>query len=184
MSRHCTSTLLLIVLLNLTACKVWYKPGADEEELRVDQQHCEDETQTLDGQVFIECMERLGWRYNHTPAPTGDSKNVSSAAVKNETAPETVLPDQTTPVTATEPQTSRPESPRTTESLDAPKEPARPKSIGSWYNVGADAGRLDDAKSECGQTTAGSATFTECMAGKGWRPIGIRISVEEPDDLD
>ncbi len=56
MSGHIAPILSLIVILNLTACKMSYKQGADDQELHADQQQCEDETDTSKGPVFIECI--------------------------------------------------------------------------------------------------------------------------------
>ena len=54
---------LLITLFPLTACTAWYKPGADDEELAIEQRRCEHETQASSGEPFIACMERAGWHH-------------------------------------------------------------------------------------------------------------------------
>lgn len=74
--------LLLMTLLPLTSCTAWYKPGADEEELAIEQQRCEHETQTSSGEKFIACMERAGWHH------TAFSASVTEPDIRSSNGPE------------------------------------------------------------------------------------------------
>jgi hypothetical protein len=65
MPKLLLSALALINLLVITACTAWYKPGADEEDLTMEQQRCEKETNASSGQAFIDCMEAAGWHHSN-----------------------------------------------------------------------------------------------------------------------
>jgi len=108
MSKLLPLTILLITLLSLVACKTWYKPGADEEVLTTDQQHCESDTRGS----------------------------------------------------------------------------TQPRQLGGWAQFGADTEQLEDAREQCGEADVSSESFNECMESKGWHQLRIRISVEEPGELD
>ena len=164
MTKH-VLRLLLITLVPLTGCTAWYKPGADEEELTAAQQRCEDETQMSSGQKFVQCMERAGWRYA-----------TFSASVA---APESESPAVTEPT---------PKSPEAAEAQsESPKvrnNPAQPRRVRGWYQLGENTERLQDAKADCHETGVGSKAYYACMQTKGWRPVSFRLSVEEPDPMD
>ncbi len=159
---------LFIALLPLAGCTAWYKPGADEEELTTARQRCEEETQVSSGQPFVECMERAGWRYATFSASTVE--------------PETESPSVTEPP---------PESPEATEATEAQTEspevtgkPIQPRRVGGWYQVGEEIEQLQDAKARCHENGVGSKAYYACMQTRGWRPLGFRISIEEPDPMD
>ncbi len=116
--------------------------------------------------------------------PAGDSANVRSMAAGNAEAPETVQQNQTTPVSTTGTETHHPEELRGMESPEAQDKADQPQRIGGWYRLASDAEPLQGAKSECDETGSDKATFIACMKDKGWRPISIRFSWQEPSDVD
>ena len=151
MSKLLPLTLLLITLLALTACKTWYKPGADEEVLAADQQHCESETRASTGRIFLECMKRAGWHHTDMSAAGSDSEPVAPPVVEVETDT---------------------------------RGSTQPRQLGGWVQFGADTEQLEDAREQCGEADVSSESFNECMQRKGWHQLRIRISVEEPGELD
>lgn len=162
-----------VVLFSLASCKTWYKPGADEESLSVDQQRCEQETGESSGEHYMDCLKRAGWGYHDTSAASEDSGPDSSSRAPLAT-PE-VQQDQASPV----------DMPSAGES-GAPPVVSNAGSQGTagWIQFGEDTVQLESAKAQCDATGAGSEAFKKCMQGKGWRPIRFRITVEEPGELD
>ena len=142
----------------MNACTAWYKPGADEEELTMAQQYCEDETGMWIGQKFIECMERTGWHHSHI-SPTVEQ-------------PESESPDGMEEVKAH------------SRAPDGAEKTEQPQRIESWYRVGEDSGQLRDVKAECREGDVSHKTFLQCMKEKGWNPVGIRLTIEEPGTQD
>ncbi len=183
MLKNPTLTLLLFILLPLTACKTWYKPGANEADLATDQERCAEETLASTGPLFGACMARAGWRYTDISSAATDGKPGNVSVVEDEArAPgvqghNTGIAGKTTETGLTAGGTTR-----TTELPVEPKLPAQPRHPRGWMKFGADAGQLETAKVECDETGADSETFTTCMQAKGWH--SIRLTVEEPGDSD
>lgn len=184
MPKHLALKLLLITIVPLTACKAWYKAGADETDLTLDQQRCTDQTRASTGKVFVECMERAGWHHTNMSAAVNESESASPSVAEVEVTPATIQRHNTAPDKTIATKAGAPETTHTTESPDGTEKPAELRHVGGWVQFGADTERLRDARAQCNKSGVGSETFNECMQNKGWRPIGIRISVEEPGDLD
>ena len=65
-------------------------------------------------------------------------------------------------------------------SPDRPKITGQQQQVGGWYQYGVETEKLQDAKAQCQE----AASFFSCMKARGWRPTGVRFSVEETDSLD
>ena len=182
MFRNPAPALLLIGLLPLTACKTWYKPGANEDDLTMDQQRCTEKAEASTGPDFAACMEQAGWGYTNSSATAGDAQTGGPSVVEDEAkAPRVQPPDdaahRTTHMGIASPETTGTEA--LSNGTQIPDQPRRP---GGWMQFGADGGQLETAKAECDEANVGSETFTACMQAKGWRHI--RLTVEPPGDSD
>lgn len=188
MLKNPTLILLLFILLPLTACKTWYKPGANEDDLATDQERCTEETQASTGPLFGACLERAGWRYTDMSSAATDAGPGNAPAVEDEaTAPGVPghnsgsghkgIAGKTTETGLTAGGTTR-----TTELPVEAELPAQPRHPRGWMKFGADAGQLEAAQVECDETGTDRETFTTCMQAKGWH--AIRLTVEEPGDSD
>ncbi len=174
MSRLLPPVILLVTIVPLVACKTWYKPGADGDTLAEDQQHCENETLTSTGQVFIDCMKHLGWHH----ADTSDTVSGSGSTVVHSTAE----------VGAAQPVAQDDKSPEEKIPAEVPAPvntgAAGPREFGGWVQFGEETDQLANAKLRCDKADASDESLSECMQGKGWRPINFRITAQEPGELD
>ena len=175
-------TVLLITLLPLTACKTWYKPGANEADLSMDQQRCTQEAQASTGQHFAACMERAGWGYTDSSVTDSTSEAGGPSVVEDETKPPNVQRHEDSADRTTHTAIASPATTRSKELSSGTKTPDQPRRPGGWMQFGADAGQLETAKAECNEANAGSETFKACMQAKGWHHI--RLTVEPPGDSD
>jgi len=182
MPRNLSLSFLLIAILPLTACKTWYKAGANDEDLSADQQRCEAETEASTGKAFVECMQRAGWQYADLSATASDSQSVSPSLNEAGAAPSAVQGDAASASKATVTERGSPEATARTAASDEPEMPAQPRQPGGWIQFGGDAGQLKNARAACDESGAGSESFNECMRAKGWRRI--RLTLEEPGDSD
>lgn len=180
MSVHIQPTLLAIALLSLTACTAWYKPGADEEELNATRQRCEDVAPAANGQEFLQCMQAAGWRNTRIAAPVSAAPDALPAA--GVAAPEgQVISGRAATATGDSPVVRAPSTGSANGMQNSPKQA---QTIRGWVHSGDDNRQLDDARTACAAVADDGEKYSQCMQSEGWRPLGIRITVEAPGDLD
>jgi len=182
MSNYLTPGLLSITVLSLAACTAWYKPGADEEELSATRQRCEAVSPAAGGQAFLQCMEAAGWRNTRIAAPVSPEPAALPAA--GVAVPEgDVTPDAAATATATG-DSAAGRAPSTGSANGTQEATKQAQTIRGWVHSGDDGRQLDDARTVCAAVADDSEKYRQCMQNEGWRPLGIRITVEAPGDLD
>ena len=156
--------------------------------------------------MFVDCMERAGWRHSDMSATFTDSKPDSPAVVEVESKPPAGQHKTPTPAITVNPAIveveSKPPADRhetsptnknevrtlnttnKSELSDAEEKLVQPRRIRGWIQFGEDANQLKDDKAHCYDADMRSEPFQKCMREKGWHPLGIRITVEEPGDFD
>lgn len=184
MSNNVQISFLLTAVLALTGCKTWYRTGADGEDLARDQQRCETQTGSPRGTQFVECMERSGWSHMNLSAPGSgaepDGGRISIAG--HGAAQPATRTDKVSPYTPTERGVTSGAPGTTTGSRAATGIPDPDRSPGLWLQRGAVAEPLAEAQADCDTAGVADDRFYQCMRAKGWGRL--RLSVEEPDDLD
>jgi hypothetical protein len=176
--------ILLIITLSLSACKAWYKAGADEGDLTAARQRCEDETRTSAGSAFVECMERAGWHHARLLGTASDSETGGPSDTEIETSLQNGQRDKADSDKSNVPIVAPRSTPPIGELSENLNEPAQAREFSGWIQVGEGAAQLGDAKGRCDEAGVPRKKFYDCMKDQGWRPVGIRLSVEEPGDLD
>jgi len=106
----------------------------------------------------MNCMQRAGWQQSDISATVIDTGDATPTD-QPDSSPATVLPG-------------------------IPGKPSEQNKVGGWSQFGADTEQLESDQSQCRQHGADKKMFKQCMQRKGWHPVGIHISTDEPDTQD
>jgi len=167
-----TVVFLCALVLGLSGCKYWYKPGSTAAELQRDEDSCRAQTGAENSTPeFIDCMYALGWSTNNAPAQ-GDQAKVVPAR-----------PD--VPARSTRSEPSQPESVPDVAPVPA-KQSAEPhvqnSNVTSWWKFGGSSEQLARDQNTClGKLEKNSphddivweasAELQKCMRDRGWRSV-------------
>lgn len=169
--RQYLSFCVLAVLLSLSGCRYWYKPGSDAADLQRDEAECQARTGAPTSEpAFADCMRALGWSGSQAHEPAS-----GQAALQQKNEASTI-----TSGTAPGKEHTEPSSP--TGSSDTPRRqpPAHQPDVTSWWKLGGTPGQLEQDQQRCrkelGKTGQGddvewriSREFQSCMQKRGWR---------------